>query len=174
MISIILLFIIVTSLSLFTVIANNSLDKYEIANVIFKSAVIIFTIWFALIIYTIPGQFKGTSKTLDIEKITDGMYVAAVIVVEPDSENEGGIYLWVREYSADERKRMSLNPLVFFKRSKKEPTSYKLPYTKKTHRRIIESQGEKKKGKGNMILLKRQKNQAEFKIVNPHKILRKN
>ena len=107
------------------------------------------------------------------------------------SDHPGAIYLWVREMSTTEKLQgLSLNqisdPMTWFTYpDETSPRAYKIPYTKKTHKKLRESAEGRKKGVRTYVEVSKKNRKPgkagdqevnddiKFRLVNPQDIIPK-
>ena len=146
-------------------------------------------IWFSVTLYYSFQNFMGwpTEETIS----TKYSQLIWFQIKEPSkvTNHPGAIYLWVREMSTTEKLQgLSLNqisdPMTWFTYpDETSPRAYKIPYTKKTHKKLRESAEGRKKGVRTYVEIKKKQpgksNQQKiddnirFKLVKPQDIIPK-
>jgi len=148
-------------------------------------------IWFSVTLYHSFHNFMGwpTEETID----TQHSQLIWFQVKEPSkvSNHPGVIYLWLRAISPPEKlegltlKQLS-NPMVWFTYpDETAPRAYKIPYTKKRHKKLREAAEGRKTGVRTYVEVEKKKilpgkpgdqevdDQIRFKLINPQDILPK-
>ena len=155
-----------------------------------KGLIIAIAIWFSVTLYYSFHNFMGwpTEETIN----TQYSQLIWFQIKEPSkvSNHPGAIYLWVREIPDSEKiegltlKQLS-NPMVWFTYPDETvPRAYKIPYTKKAHRKLREAAEGRKTGirayveidKENMqggVGHQEVKDGITFKLINPQDIIPK-
>ena len=173
----------------FTLIATVLLWLFIKSNIKFfiKALMVPLVLWYSLVLYHTPGKFMGWPSEGSIPK---NSIVRSIIINEPKGKDQGGIYLWLSDMDKEkEEAKIDVNPkTVFVYNDKKTPRAYKLPYTRKMHKKLLNAQKEAEAQKGIMKIEKQQmkeivdsKGQEEkrdeeavsIEILNPQKLLTK-
>lgn len=157
--------------------------------VIIKALLIPGTIWFGLVLYyTVPNLMGWPTS----QSIPENSQVLAIRIKEPDPKQNdpGAIYLWVNTKPGRKNSEQALvarlNPKnVFSYDSNTHPRAYQLPYSRSTHKKIIETQKKAERVPGAQLTVKKgkpkpgnkgsdqSKAQMELEILNPVKSLQK-
>ena len=155
-----------------------------------KGLIIAIAIWFSVTLYYSFHNFMGWPSEETIS--TQYSQLIWFQIKEPSkvSNHPGAIYLWVREIPDSEKiegltlKQLS-NPMVWFTYPDETvPRAYKIPYTKKAHRKLREAADGRKTGirayveidKENMqggVGHQEVKDGITFKLINPQDIIPK-
>ena len=155
-----------------------------------KGLIIAIAIWFSVTLYYSFHNFMGWPSEETIS--TQYSQLIWFQIKEPSkvSNHPGAIYLWVREIPDSEKiegltlKQLS-NPMVWFTYPDETvPRAYKIPYTKKAHRKLREAAEGRKTGirayveidKENMqggVGHQEVKDGITFKLINPQDIIPK-
>ena len=148
-------------------------------------------IWFSVTLYYSFQNFMGwpTEETIS----TKYSQLIWFQIREPSkvSDHPGAIYLWVREMSTTEKLQgLSLNqisdPMTWFTYpDETAPRAYKIPYTKKTHKKLREAVEGRKKGVRTYVEVSKKNRKPgkagdqevnddiKFRLVNPQDIIPK-
>ena len=157
---------------------------------IIKGLFMAIAIWFSVTLYYSFHNFMGWPSEETIS--TQYSQLIWFQIKEPSkvSNHPGAIYLWVREIPDSEKiegltlKQLS-NPMVWFTYPDETvPRAYKIPYTKKAHRKLREAAEGRKTGirayveidKENMqggVGHQEVKDGITFKLINPQDIIPK-
>ena len=157
---------------------------------IIKGLFMAIAIWFSVTLYYSFHNFMGWPSEETIS--TQYSQLIWFQIKEPSkvSNHPGAIYLWVREIPDSEKiegltlKQLS-NPMVWFTYPDETvPRAYKIPYTKKAHRKLREAADGRKTGirayveidKENMqggVGHQEVKDGITFKLINPQDIIPK-
>lgn len=126
---------------------------------IIKTLIISLSIWFAVTLAFTFNNFMGWPSEEKFK--TETSQIIWFQVKEPSkvSQKPGAIYIWVREINPPEEAggltmKELMNPMVWFMYPDVDtaPRAYKLPYTKKMHKKLREvAEG---RGKGKVAFLK--------------------
>ena len=155
-----------------------------------KGLITAIAIWFSVTLYYSFHNFMGWPSEETIS--TQYSQLIWFQIKEPSkvSNHPGAIYLWVREIPDSEKiegltlKQLS-NPMVWFTYPDETvPRAYKIPYTKKAHRKLREAAEGRKTGirayveidKENMqggVGHQEVKDGITFKLINPQDIIPK-
>ena len=155
-----------------------------------KGLFIAIAVWFSVTLYYSFHNFMGWPSEETIS--TQYSQLIWFQIKEPSkvSNHPGAIYLWVREIPDSEKiegltlKQLS-NPMVWFTYPDETvPRAYKIPYTKKAHRKLREAADGRKTGirayveidKENMqggVGHQEVKDGITFKLINPQDIIPK-
>ena len=155
-----------------------------------KGLFIAIAVWFSVTLYYSFHNFMGWPSEETIS--TQYSQLIWFQIKEPSkvSNHPGAIYLWVREIPDSEKiegltlKQLS-NPMVWFTYPDETvPRAYKIPYTKKAHRKLREAAEGRKTGirayveidKENMqggVGHQEVKDGITFKLINPQDIIPK-
>ena len=145
-------------------------------------------IWFSITLYYSFQNFMGWPSEETIS--TQYSQLIWFQIKEPSkvSNHPGAIYLWVREIPESEKiegltlKQLS-NPMVWFTYPDETvPRAYKIPYTKKAHRKLREAADGRKTGIRAYVEIKKKEKTSnqqevediiEFKLINPQDIIPK-
>jgi len=148
-------------------------------------------IWFSVTLYYSFHNFMGwpTEETIN----TQYSQLIWFQIKEPSkvSNHPGAIYLWLREIPALEKiegltLRQLSDPMVWFiYPDESAPRAYKIPYTKKRHKKLREAAEGRKTGVRTYVETKKKKlhpgkpgdqdvdDEIRFNLVNPQDILPK-
>ena len=149
------------------------------------------TIWFSVTLYYSFHNFMGwpTEETIN----TQHSQLIWFQIKEPSkvSNYPGAIYLWLREIPESEKiegltLRQLSDPMVWFiYPDEAAPRAYKIPYTKKRHKKLREAAEGRKTGVRTYVETKKKKlhpgkpgdkdvdDEIRFNLVNPQDILPK-
>ena len=149
------------------------------------------TIWFSITLYHSFHNFMGwpTEETIS----TKYSQLIWFQIKEPSkiTNHPGAIYLWVRELSSTEKLegltlKQLTNPMLWFTYPDESvPRAYKIPYTKKKHKKLREAAEARKTGVRTYVEVKKKKKRSgesgdqeiddeiRFKLINPKDILPK-
>ena len=157
-----------------------------------KGLITAIAIWFSVTLYYSFHNFMGwpTEETIS----TQYSQLIWFQIKEPSkvSNHPGAIYLWVREIPDSEKiegltlKQLS-NPMVWFTYPDETvPRAYKIPYTKKAHRKLREAADGRKTGIRAYVKIDKEKASMQggvghedrkdgitFKLINPQDIIPK-
>ena len=156
-----------------------------------KGLLMAITIWFSVTLYYSFHNFMGwpTEETIN----TQHSQLIWFQVKEPSkvSNHPGVIYLWLRAISPPEKlegltlKQLS-NPMVWFTYpDETAPRAYKIPYTKKRHKKLREAAEGRKTGVRTYVEIEKKKilpgkpgdqevdDEIRFNLINPQDILPK-
>ena len=159
-------------------------------HIIIKVVMIPLTIWYGLVLYYSAPNLMGWPTT---EPIPENSQILAFRIKEPNPKHNdpGAIYFWLNTKPRSEDQKPSpanwLNPKkVFSYNSATHPRAYRLPYTRKMHKKIIETQRQAQGVPGAQVRIKKEgrpkkgnpgreesKAPLEFEIINPVKLLPK-
>ena len=148
-------------------------------------------IWFSITLYHSFHNFMGwpTEETIS----TKYSQLIWFQIKEPSkiTNHPGAIYLWVRELSSTEKLegltlKQLTNPMLWFTYPDESvPRAYKIPYTKKKHKKLREVVEARKTGVKTYVEVKKKKKRSgesgdqeiddeiRFKLINPKDILPK-
>ena len=153
-----------------------------------KGLITAIAIWFSVTLYYSFHNFMGWPSEETIS--TQYSQLIWFQIKEPSkvSNHPGAIYLWVREIPDSEKiegltlKQLS-NPMVWFTYPDETvPRAYKIPYTKKAHRKLREAADGRKTGIRAYVEIKKKEKTSnqqevediiEFKLINPQDIIPK-
>jgi hypothetical protein len=153
-----------------------------------KGLITAIAIWFSVTLYYSFHNFMGWPSEETIS--TQYSQLIWFQIKEPSkvSNHPGAIYLWVREIPESEKiegltlKQLS-NPMVWFTYPDETvPRAYKIPYTKKAHRKLREAADGRKTGIRAYVEIKKKEKTSnqqevediiEFKLINPQDIIPK-
>jgi len=171
-------FIIISSVLLFLLIRSKT-------HVIVKICIIPIVIWYGMALFYIPDNLRGWPTD---QQISNDSRVISILINEPSTNSNGGIYLWLID---KEFKKVILDPRnVFCYNEKNTPRVYKLQYTKELHKKLTIAL-KKAKETGGFITVKSlfgkgkrgkkgkkgkkgfDSGNLEFDVVNPRLILKK-
>jgi len=159
---------------------------------IIKGLFMAIAIWFSVTLYYSFHNFMGwpTEETIN----TQYSQLIWFQIKEPSkvSNHPGAIYLWVREISPTEKlEGLTLNqvsdPMTWFTYPDETvPRAYKIPYTKKAHRKLREAADGRKTGIRAYVEIDKEKASMQggvghedrkdgitFKLINPQDIIPK-
>ena len=157
--------------------------------IIVKIVLIPATLWYGLVLYYTAPNLMGwpTSQT-----IPDNSQILAYQVEKPVPKHNdpGAIYFWIRTISIPKSQpnlsRVWFNPVSIFNHNRKtDPRAFKLPYSKKMHKAILDAQRQMEVIPGALIKINRTESGKEytdngqskaklsFEIINPVTFLRK-
>jgi len=150
---------------------------------VFKIILVPILLWYGIALYYAVPNFMGWPT---LESIPDDSQVLAIRIKEPDPKRNdpGAIYFWVNtkpgSKSPEQTLVARLNPKnVFSYSGETDPRVYKLPYSRETHKAILEAQRKaqgvpgaqlrtkKKKGKKGRPGGEDSKAKLVLEIVNP-------
>lgn len=154
-----------------------------------KAMLIPATVWYGLVLfYSVPNLMGWPSS----QSIPDNSQVLAIQIKEPNSKyhDSGAIYLWISTRpmpkSTAQTPTTWLNPkTIFTYDSTTDPRAYKLPYSRNTHKAIMQAQRQMDGIRGAQMRIKSRiskhgslsneesKSPLEFEIINPIKLLPK-
>ena len=152
-----------------------------------KAITIPLGIWFGFVVWFVPCNLMGLPFSTLAEKIPGNEIVKDIIINEPSESDKGGIYFWLIPLPI-EIEEILLNPKTLSKYSPSmfEPRSYKIPYNKELHKKLLEAQEEKSKIRGGILIFKGllgkgKKAQREggaegdsmFRLIDPREVLQK-
>ena len=156
-----------------------------------KGLITAIAIWFSVTLYYSFHNFMGWPSEETIS--TQYSQLIWFQIKEPSkvSNHPGAIYLWVREIPDSEKiegltlKQLS-NPMVWFTYPDETvPRAYKIPYTKKAHRKLREAADGRKTGIRAYVEIEKTKmrrgrpgqqeveDKLKFKLINPQDIIPK-
>jgi hypothetical protein len=161
--------------------------------VILKAILIPTTIWYGLALYYTVPNLVGWPVS---GSIPENSQVLAIRINEPNSlyNDPGAIYFWVQEKPEPDNSKPKLAGLLNPRNissvdSQNQPRAYKLPYSRKMHRAILEAQRKARGMPGAQIKTKKgsskgiskrgiaslDESQAamQFEVVNPIQMLPK-
>ena len=130
-------FLIVVSISLWMII------KYNRMPLIVKICLITFSIWYGIVLYYSTEGMKGWPTC---QQIPDMSFVKDAFIIEPTSENLGGIYFWL------------IYP------GSKIPRAHRLPYSKEQHENTTKMKKKVEKGYGLLFYGSKEK---KIKFIDP-------
>jgi hypothetical protein len=119
-----------------------------------KLAIIAVAIWYSLLLYSIPNNFSGWAVN---SEPPDQTIIIGLWVSEPDTVNQGGIYFWGVKYPDINRlHEFSLDPKKFVRYIETAaPRTYRIPYSKEFHEKLLRAQQGQKQEKGGILLYKK-------------------
>ena len=143
-----------------------------------KAIVIPMVIWYSLVLFNAGPNLMGWCAP---GLLPIGSEILTFIITEPKGPDTGGMYFWVMP---KEEKRWidKISPDYFLPG---EPKSYKIPYDRELHKRLLEAQKEKTKKRGSKMIFfgfergssdgteSLQGDRPAFKIRTPARRLRK-
>ena len=124
-----------------------------------KLVIIPITLWWAIALYYIPLNFMGYPSS---KEMPNNAIIYSWKATEPTNERKGNIYFWIidpnkaKHLPADPRKAFAILYST-------EPHSYKLPYYRELHKKLIEKDRESKESLGNILVWKNLKKGKEGK-----------
>lgn len=142
---------------------------------IIKTLIISISIWFAVTLAFTFNNFMGWPSEEQFKTKTSQIIWFQIKEPSKISRAEGAIYIWVREVNPPEIAENALsvkdllNPMIWFVYPDQNtaPRSYKLPYTKKMHKKLREvAEG---RGKGKVAFLKVEGQEISRKGKNKNK-----
>jgi hypothetical protein len=155
-----------------------------------KGLFIAIAVWFSVTLYYSFHNFMGWPSEETIN--TQYSQLIWFQIKEPSkvSNHPGAIYLWVREIPDSEKiegltlKQLS-NPMVWFTYPDETvPRAYKIPYTKKSHKKLREAAEGRKTGIRTYVEIDKEnmrggvgqqnlQDSIKFKLINPQDIIPK-
>lgn len=143
----------------------------------FKLLLIPLTIWYSLVLYSIPNNFSGWATE---SEPPDKSIILGLWVQEPTLKEAGGVYFWVVHYpSQEEVIKFSLNPKEFVTYIySQQPRNYKISYDKGFHKKLLEAQKNQAQEKGSILQYRKgtkpgsKKGKGEFRDDSGFKLLR--
>lgn len=106
-----------------------------------KTTLCSITIYFCIVIWYSMGSYLGWPAE---EQLPLKFQVHWATVTEPESENQGGVYLWVTEITND--KPNDWITWMRYRPPEKQPRSFRTPYSKDMHRNALRLQAAIKQG----------------------------
>ena len=156
-----------------------------------KALFMAIAIWFSITLYHSFHNFMGwpTEETIS----TQYSQLIWFQIKEPSkvTNHPGAIYLWVRELSSTEKPEgltlnQLTNPMLWFTYPDESvPRAYKIPYTKKKHKKLRDAAEARKTGVRTYVEVKKKKkrlgrggqqeveDEIRFRLINPKDILPK-
>ena len=140
-------------------------------------------IWYGFVVYFTIPQIMGWPANKDLPANSK---IISVRIIEPKDDNKGSMFFWVSQ--TPNHKRDAINLLrpdkIFIYTGSMQPRSYRIPYDRELHKKLLETQKKQKRQKGSSMLTgkkgvkqKRGKGGAPtenpFKILNPFTFLKK-
>jgi len=145
-----------------------------------KLLIIPLTLWWSVALYYTPLGFMGYPVSKDIP---DKAIVIGYKIIEPNEQNDGGMYFWVIDVNkvnplpADPRKAFEIL-------NRQEPRAYKLPYDRELHKEFSKKKKKQNEQNGIMIWSRIKKGAREtnstnrqeypkgkFQVINPLSLL---
>jgi len=120
-----------------------------------KAIIIPVVIWFGFAVWFVPMNLMGWPLPTEIGEIPGNSIVKSIIINEPAFEDDGNICFWLVPLPA-EIEQVLLNPKTASMPEiiPNEPRSYRIPYNKELHSKLLKAQEEKDKSEGNILLFK--------------------
>jgi len=158
------------------------------ANLILKILVVPMAMWYGIALYYTPSNLMGWPTPIDsAADLPPDAFVTAVQIKEPNklTGDKGNIFITVIKAASDGglNVKLSLNPKdAFTYNGNGEPRTFKLPYSKQLHKKILAAQKAQNAAKGSKIKTNKKtkgkkkkgtpgeddsKDKATFRIVNP-------
>jgi len=175
--------LVVAFILLATVTAWNTVRTKGLLPLKFVSIAIL--IWYGFVVYFTIPQIMGWPVDKDLPA---NCKIISVRIVEPRSDNKGGMFFWLSHKPDHERDAFNLlRPDKFLIYTGAiQPRAYRIPYDRELHKKLLEVQKKQKGQKGSSLMTgkkgvkrkgkKGQSNPTEkpFKILNPFDVLKKN
>jgi hypothetical protein len=120
-----------------------------------KLALILVVPAFGVAVWNALGSYRGWPAT---ERPPAKSIVYSVIIVEPDSNDKGNIYLWLIPY--EEKAHLVLNPLVYLPDGN-EPRGYRIPYSRPLHVKLEQAKELIRAGRAPILELRGGKKKAK-------------
>jgi len=141
-------------------------------------------IWYGFVVYFTIPQIMGWSTSKDLPADSK---IISVRIVEPKGDNKGAMYFWLSQKPDHEKDAMNLlRPDKFLIYTGDiQPRSYKIPYDRELHKKLLETQKQQKQQKGSFLMTGKKGVKGEqegkggsttenpFKILNPFTFLNK-
>lgn len=174
-------FILLASVLLWLLISSKT-------NVVVKTILIAFVMWYGLVVYYTPKNIMGwPTEVSSVEKLPEGSWVINILVKEPNKRTgaPGAIFFTVVETGNRSDKKITLNPKeAFTYKGRSDPRIYKIPYTKDLHKKVAKAKKDQAKKKGSSIRIRKggkikgksgsdDRSKGLFEIVNPQTLLQK-
>ena len=142
-------------------------------------------IWYGFVVYFTIPQIMGWPADKDLP--ADSKIISARIV-EPQGEEKGAMYFWISQKPDHMRDALNLlrpDKFLIYTGSI-QPRSYRIPYDRELHKKLLESQKQQKGQKGSSLMtgkkgVKKKGEEGEgqsptenpFRILNPFDVLKK-
>ena len=157
---------------------------------VLKIIIIPIAMWYGLVLYYTPENLMGWPVNISSASLLPGdAFVISTSIKEPSKKTSdpGAIFITVIETNKNSEVVFSLSPKdAFVYRGNGEPRTYKIPYSKELHEKIIKAQREQAREKGSQIKTKSKglrkdgtrgddKSDADemFRIFNPLRLIPK-
>ena len=143
-------------------------------------------IWYGFVVYFTIPQIMGWPTKKDLPANSK---IISVRIIEPRGTDKGAMYFWLSRKPDHKKDAMNLlrpDKFLIFTGGI-QPRSYKIPYDRELHKKLLEAQKKQRKQRGSSLMTGKkgvkikgkQKGQSNsptekpFKILNPFDTLRK-
>ena len=169
-------FLLLASVLCYILIRSNT-------NAFLKAALVIMTIWYAVVLYFVPQSLQGWPKL--VSDLPDNSLIITYRIVEPSGMAEkGGMYFWLLENT--DKIPYRANPIEAFKEiDNKKPRAYGIPYDRELHKQLEAAKKKAKRRSGLMVWKKgmggknklgegrKKTKRGRFEVINPTDLLPK-
>lgn len=108
-------------------------------------------IWYGFVVYFTIPQIMGwpTEKNLP-----PNSHIVSVKIVEPTGDNKGDMFFWISQKPDHKKEAMNLlRPDKFLLYTGSiQPRSYRIPYDRELHKKLLESKKQQKKQRGSSLM----------------------
>lgn len=162
-------------------------------NIVIKTLIVPVVLWYGIVLYYTPSNLMGWPTAIaSIEQLPADSFVLGISIKEPSKKTNdpGAIFITLLQ-STDNESNFSLNPKdAFTYHGKAEPRTYKVPYSRELHKKIIDAQKAQRGQQGSTIKTKKKadktkkkqegtigdetsKSKELFRIINPIELMPK-
>ena len=143
-------------------------------------------IWYGFVVYFTIPQIMGWPTEKDLPADSK---IISVRIVEPRENDKGAMYFWLSRNPDHKKDAMNLlRPDKFLiYTGRMQPRSYKIPYDRKLHKKLLKAQKQQKKQRGSSLMTGKKgvkikdkqggqgnsPTEKPFKILNPFAFLKK-
>ena len=142
-------------------------------------------LWYGIVLYYTPSNLMGWPTSIASEKELPGdAFVVSIQIKEPSKKklDPGAIFITVIELGDKPKVKLSVNPKAAFTyNGHGEPRTFKVPYSKELHKKILEAEKKRRGSRGSRIKTAKKikkgkkgtvgdgesKSKEMFRIVNP-------